>query len=298
MITLLGIAFGVATALSQCFAYIFSRLFVIRHRNAMWQLLLVSHLYMGAVSLVALAFVWPDGLPPLATYLWPSIGAGGFYLLGQTGLFVLMRLTNPSRVAPLLGSKILILALLASLVFGKTVTPIQWLAVMACFSAVLVLNFSGGSLPLPGIAMLLFTCTGYSLSDIHIDKLVHALGNLPTLHAAVFGALLTYSLLGIVAAVILPVAKPGKLFVDWRLSIPFAALWFLAMLTLFACIGLVGPVFAIILQSTRGLMSVLLGVILAQRGWSNVEQHVTRKVLAQRVAAAALMIAAVALYAM
>ena len=292
----IGIAFGIATALSQCFAYVFSRLFVLRHRNALWQLLVASHIYMGLAALIGLPFVWPDSLPPLSRYAWPVIGAGGFYLVGQVGLFVAMRLTNPSRVAPLLGIKIIILALLATFVFGKTITSTQWIAVFACFGAVAVLNFSGGSLPLGAIVMLLFTCTGYSLSDIHIDKLVHALAPLPTLHAAMLGAFLTYVLLGIVAALIVPLAKPRTLFTDRHLAVPFAAFWFIAMLTLFICIGVLGPVFAVILQSSRGLMSVVLGGVLAHRGWSEVEPRVSPRVLMQRIVAAALMIAAVALY--
>ena len=173
--TCIGIAFGIATALSQCFAYIFSRLFVLRHHSALWRLLVVSHVYMGLAALIGLPFAWPDTLPPLSRFWFPVVGAGGFYLIGQVGLFVAMRVTNPSRVAPLLGIKIIILALLATFVFGKTITPVQWAAVFACFGAVAALNFSGGSLPLKAIVMLLITCTGYSLSDIHIDKLVRAL---------------------------------------------------------------------------------------------------------------------------
>ncbi|MBT3192497.1 MAG: hypothetical protein HN341_08075, partial [Verrucomicrobia bacterium] len=171
-------------------------------------------------------------------------------------------------------------------------------AVAACFGAVLVLNFSGKSLPPKAIVVLLLTCTGYSLSDINISRLVTALGSLPTLHAALWGALTSYVLLGIVAAAIAVTVRPQELFSDWKLSLPFAALWLVAMLTLFVCIGLVGPVFAIILQSSRGVMSVVLGVMLAKRGWVGIEPHVPRRVLLQRIAAAALMIGAVALYAL
>lgn len=297
MITLMGILLGLTTAFSQCFAYIFSRLFVMRHRNAYWHLLLASHLYMGAASLVAILFIWPESLPPLRQYVLPLLGAGGFYVIAQGGLFILMRMTNPSRVAPLLGIKILILALLATGIYGNTLSPLQWIAVAACFGAVLTLNFSGGSLPLKAIGLLVLTCTGYSLSDIHIGKLISALSELSTLHAAIWGALATYVGLGVTAGIVVLLTKPRRLFMEWKLSLPFAALWMVAMLTLFVCIGLVGPVFAIILQSSRGLMSVALGAVLAHKGWSNIEPHVPRKVFIQRIAAAALMIAAVALYA-
>ena len=297
MTTLIGILLGLATALSQCFAYVFSRLFVVKHRNAYWKLLLVSHLYMGAASLVAILFMWPKQLPPLQEYLLPLLAAAGFYLAAQAGLFIVMRMTNPSRVAPLLGIKILILALLATQCYGHDLAPLQWVAVIACFAAVMTLNFSGGSLPPKAILILVLTCTGYSLSDIHIEKLVRALGALPMLHAAIWGALATYVLLGVLAVLIAALTRPDALFSEWRLSLPFSALWMIAMLTLFVCIAILGPVFAIILQSSRGLMSVVLGVALAKRGWSDVEPHLPRHVFIQRISAATLMIAAVALYA-
>jgi drug/metabolite transporter (DMT)-like permease len=298
MTMLFGILLGFATAFSQCFAYIFSRLFVIRHRNAFWKLLLVSHLYIGLASLLGLFFIWPEVLPPPNQYVGPLLGTAGFYIIGQCGLFMLMRMTSPSRVAPLLGAKIIILALLATFVFGQSLPPMQWLAVLACFGAVLIMNFSGESLPAKTVMLLLLTCTGYSLSDLNIDRLVRALSTIPTLHAAVWGALMAYVLLGVLAAIIVLIARPKALWADWRLSLPFAALWMTAMLTLFACIGLVGPVFAVILQSTRGLMSVVLGALIARHGWLTVEQHISRRMLLQRLAAAALMGVAVTLYAL
>ena len=298
MTLLLGIALGLLTAFCQCFSYVFSRIFVIRHRSAFWNLLLVSHLYIGLISALGLCFIWPETLPPLSQYILPLLGTAGFYVVGQGGLFVLMRMENPSRVAPLLGTKIIILAILATLVFGQHLTALQWLAVAACFGAVLVMNFSGKRLSINALGVLLLTCTGYSLSDLNIGRLVQALSNLSTLYAAIWGALMAYVILGGISAIITLATRPKALFTDWKLSLPFAALWLTAMLTLFTCIGLVGPVFAIILQSTRGLMSVVLGVFIAKYGWLTVEQYVPRRMLAQRIAAAVLMVAAVALYAL
>ncbi len=287
---------GVSSALSQTFGYVFSRLYVIRHQNAFWRLLLVSHLYMGLASLLLLPLVWTDNIPPLRNYLIPLLGTASFYVAAQGGLFVMMRLTNPSRVAPLLGTKIVILAVLSTSFFGHSLSPLQWMAVAACFGAVLTLNFSGGSLPVRALILLVATCTGYSLSDLNIHRLVQALAPLPTLHAATWGCLASYVLLGAAAAIIAPLAGLRTLFDDSRLSLPFAALWLIAMLLLFVCIGLVGPILAIILQSTRGLMAVLLGLVLARRGWTTVEDHVPTRVFLQRVGAAILMILAVALY--
>jgi hypothetical protein len=55
-------------------------------------------------------------------------------------------------------------------------------------------------------------------------------------------------------------------------------------------------VFGNILQSTRGVMSVVLGAALAQMGWHELEQRVDRASLLRRLAAALLMTAAIALY--
>ncbi|MEM6507538.1 MAG: hypothetical protein AAF711_19030, partial [Planctomycetota bacterium] len=51
-----------------------------------------------------------------------------------------------------------------------------------------------------------------------------------------------------------------------------------------------------ILQSTRGLMSILLGVLIAKLGHHHIESHAPLKVVIQRAIAAAMMIGAIALY--
>ena len=69
------------------------------------------------------------------------------------------------------------------------------------------------------------------------------------------------------------------------------------MAALYICFGQIGVVFGNILQSTRGFMSVVLGAMLAHLGWHELEQRVDRATLLKRMAAAALMTAAIALYA-
>lgn len=64
-----------------------------------------------------------------------------------------------------------------------------------------------------------------------------------------------------------------------------------------AC-GLIGAVFGNILQSTRGIMAVGLGAVLASMGWHELEQPVDRDTLVRRTLAAALMTLAIAIYAM
>ena len=83
---------------------------------------------------------------------------------------------------------------------------------------------------------------------------------------------------------------------DWLHALPFAATWLLSMVFLYACFAFVGPVFGNILQSTRGIISIVLGAGLARLGLEHLEQKVSRPVLRQRIGAAILMCAAVWLF--
>ena len=68
------------------------------------------------------------------------------------------------------------------------------------------------------------------------------------------------------------------------------------MAGLYICFGLIGVVFGNIVQSTRGLFSIVIGASLAHAGWHGLETQVDRRTLTRRLLAAALMTAAIALY--
>ncbi len=298
MTTLLGIVLGLAAALSQCFSYLVSRAFVVRHRHAFVGLLLTSHLYIGVMALGVLAVAWSPAMPPAEQYARPLVVATLAYLLGQGAMLLLMHFTNPSRVAPLLGAKIIILAILATAFFGYRLSPLQITAVAACTAAVVLLNYTGGTLTLPALLILLTACTGYALSDLNIHALIVGLQPLRPLHAAVVGGALSYILCGAISLLLLPWLVRRRMLVNWRYALPFAVFWYAAMLGLFGSIGLVGPVFGAILQSSRGLMSIVIGVFVARLGWLHIEQQHAPRVWAKRAAAAVLMSLAIGLYAL
>ena len=68
------------------------------------------------------------------------------------------------------------------------------------------------------------------------------------------------------------------------------------MVALYACFGFVGAVFGNVLFSTRGIMAVVLGALLAHLGWHDLEEKVDRVTLLRRLTAAVLMTAAIAAY--
>jgi len=171
----IGILCGLATAVCSSVSYLFSRLFVIQRHDAVVRLLVAAHLVMGVTLLVLLPFVWTPDIPPLRNYILPLLGAALFYLAGQAGLFYLVGNTDSSRVAPLLGFKIVILAGIVVLFMGQHLHARQWMAVALSVAATLALSQVGGGLPMRSIAWLLVTCTAYSLSDLNIAALVKAL---------------------------------------------------------------------------------------------------------------------------
>ncbi len=297
MTTLFGILLGLGAALSQCFAYLISRAFVVQHRHAFVQFLLTSHLYMGVMALLVLAAAWPAGMPLPRQAMVPLAGTTLFYIIGQAAMLLLMRFINPSRVAPLLGAKILVLAVLATAFFGYRLSGPQILAVIACAAAVLLLNATGGGLSIRAGAVLLVACTGYSLCDLYIQALIISLRPLPPLHAAMLAGALSYVLSGLLSLAILPWLIRRRHLVSWRYALPFSLLWYGAMLGLFGCIGYVGPVFGVILQSSRGLMALAIGVVVARLGWLHIETRLSRPVLVKRAVAALLMSLAIGLYA-
>ena len=60
--------------------------------------------------------------------------------------------------------------------------------------------------------------------------------------------------------------------------------------------GTVGALFGNVLQSTRGLMAVAIGPVLAHAGWHDLEERVDRGIFLRRLAAATLMVIAVLVY--
>lgn len=217
-----------------------------------------------------------------------------FYLIGQLSFFMALKHAEASRLSPLLALKIVVVALLSMLFYNNSCNAWQLLAVFICVGGAMLSNWSGGSIPRLGLLFLISACFWYSLSDIYVKKLITAIDSG---HAAsgVLAAALTYLLTGAVAVLFFKMLnKPVKK--DVPIIIGFSVAWYIGMLFMYICFMLSGPIFANILQSSRGIISVLLGVWLAHRGYSYLETKISSKMIIKRAFAALLMAAAVILY--
>jgi hypothetical protein len=302
-----GILCGLGAALFQSLSYLATRHFVQRRPpGASRMLLVLAHVWMGAFACVLLPLSWPQGNMDFRPILWPLAGTAVFYLLGQLGLMMALKNVEPSRVSPLLGFKIVFLAIMSVTLpppnsagsTGNTLTALQWAGTALCVVAAVSLNYSGKRLSAGAIFAILFACIAYSLSDWHITLLVVAIQQSAACsfpRAAMFGAALSYIVCGVIALPFL-VRYGSRQWKEWRGAIPFALAWFAGMLTLYTSFGLLNVLFGNILQSTRGLMSVAISTLLVRWGHLHLEPETGKGVFIRRLAAATLMFLAVTLY--
>jgi len=304
----LGVVAGLAAAFFSAVSYLVSRHYglgqrALGRRGAALRLLAVSHLLMAAVCIPLSWAAWPATSPPLRLFALPLAASVGFYLLGQSSLFAALKRVEASRIAPLLGLKIVMLAVMVSLVLGHVLDTQQWLAVGLSVAAAVILQAGSGAVPARAFGFVLSSCLCFAISDLWIVRLIDGLQSgvvasetaISRLHAGGLAMALTYGVCGVLFLPLVAALRPYTR-ADWLAATRYASAWLLSMAGLYSCFGLVGVVFGNILQSTRGVMSVALGAALAYLGWHELEQRVDRSVLLRRLAAALLMTAAIALY--
>lgn len=290
-----GVLFGLGAALFQSVSYIMSRIFIWKHNRDVIKLLATSHAIIGVFSCILLPFFWPEEMPAFSEYGLSLFSCFLFYMLGQAALFMALGRSDASRISPLLGLKVLILALISVLFLSESFSRWQWLSVLLSLAAAFVLASRGGRIGRQSLVWILLACLGYCFSDLGIRVLVREFMYMGLGQASVFTASMTYVLCGVASVVIL-LFLPRTSAKMWLASLPFAVSWFIGILFLFACFASIGVVFGNIVQSTRGTISIVLGFAIAHAGFEFIEQKVSRKVFIQRIIAALLMTFAIAMY--
>lgn len=292
-----GILCGLASALCQCIAYLYSKIYIHKNGNP-FQLLLASHLLIGLGAGVCLGgLLLEQDLPPFADYWRPLAEVCLTNIVGQLGFFLAVSRTEASRLAPLLGLKIIFIAAFGILFMRQHLLPLQWIAIVLCFGGAMLSNWSGKRIPSSGLWWLLSAVVMYSLTDIGIkiliDSMKHAVGeNI----AAVFIAIsLVYFCLGVFSLLLILITRTVKLS-QLKPALPFAGWWFGTMLLLFTCFSLIGPLLGNIVQSGRGIIAVILGAVLAGLGWTKYEEKLSRRVLFWRLAAAFMITGAIIMF--
>ncbi|MFA6714903.1 MAG: DMT family transporter [Victivallaceae bacterium] len=294
-----GILCGLVAAFAQSIAYIFSKKYIHKDGTS-FQLLIASHLINGIFATILLGLLLlVNDLPPFRDYWLLLLAVNGFYLIGQMGFFMAVSRTEASRVAPLLGVKIIFIAIFGMVFLNNGISAGQWGAVLLCFGGALLSNWSGKSIPLPAVLWVVCAVVGYSLSDINIKKLIECieLENGKGLFSIITAASLAYFYLGIFSLLVMPFMRSMKIR-HLKPALPFSCFWFAAMLFLFTSFALIGPLFGNIVQSVRGIMAVILGAALAKLHWTEYEEKLPYSMLFRRIAAALLICVSIVVFAL
>jgi len=300
----LGVVAGLVAAFASAVSYLVSRHHGNRAGGGSLRLLVLGHAVMGLACLPLCWWLAPAEWPVSRGWLVPLAGSVGCYLAGQAAVFAALKRAVASRIAPLLGLKLVMLAALVWVLPGQGLDGRQRLAVALSVVAAALLQ-RGGSLPPEALAAVLAACLGFAVSDLCIVALIDALqpartasgATLSRLHAGSLAMSCTYVVCGLAAAVALvlvPRLRPRERR-DGIAAVQYASAWLGGMVALYACFGLIGAVFGNVLQATRGVMAISIGALLARAGWHDLEEQVDRATFLRRLAAAGLMVVAIVL---
>lgn len=289
-----GILAGVFSALFMSISYICSRAYIQKYKDPVKLSVfsLLAMLFGGVLSLGISSFYVkiPFSSPKL---LLPLLGEVVFFLIGQTSFFIVLKKVEASRGASFLGLKLIILAVIAAST-GKALSSGQWVAVILCSLAATGMNLTGIRMDLKSLFWLFVSIFFYALCDLCLTGIMASLPPGNMMMKALAGMGVCYTAMGLAVLPFLYKYRPTKKeFLD---VIPYSIFYFSSILLIMACFGLLGVVFGNIIQSGRGIISVLLGILFLRLGWEKTEKNVPAKVWAQRFIMAFLMLCAMSLY--
>ena len=291
----IGILSGLLTAFMQSFSYLGGRRFLAIYGNAR-QLLIASLVICGAAAwLLAIFF-----LDPTKIFTWRMLGllimCNGGFIAGQWGFFNAQKHIESSRIASLLGLKVLVVMFLSIVMLRTQFSLWQYTAIVLAAFAAMLMNWSKGKLELGGMGFLLMALVGYAFSDMGIQLMVAYLGCSNPIIGGLSGYVLTYGSMGLGALLLM---KPLK--VSWKMvagALPQGVCWTISMWGLYVCFGLIGAAFGNVIQASRGVVSLVLGIVLSYFAIDGLEQKQSWQVWLRKALAAILMFGAIVLYAL
>ena len=288
-----GITFGVISALLMSGSYVFSRSYLHLHHDPV-KLAVFSqmNIFPWGVALLIYSLLFME-IPMNSRFFLYLLGECTLFLVAQTSFFMALKRLEATRASSLLGLKILALAFM-SLLLGEELNAMRWIAILLCTLGAVGMNFSGGKMSFTTILWLASAVIFYALCDICITGMVQMMPGKSMMMNSVCVMGFTYTGIGLLVMPGMLKYKPAlKEFKD---SFLYSVFYFVSILFLMACFGLLGVVFGSIIQAGRGIFSILLGMILLQIGFEKNEPAVPLRMWARRICMSVMMITAMVLY--
>ncbi len=292
-----GIVCGFLAAIFNSFGYLLNTRFL-QHYKEEGRLLTYALVSMMLLSLPFMLFVVPFGsIVDPGIFALKVLAWVGVFMLGQGSFFIALRYFEASRLSSLLGLKIIVLAIIFMLFKQGALSPLQWIAIFVSAISAMMFNWSGaGKQNNMGWIFVATTLVMYSMADIlETDLVLHMKrSGLSDLRSAFSVVFLIYPALGLAA---LPGMIKYRPTVDqFKLAMPYAAMWIMSQLALLMCFAKLMPVFGNVILATRGVFSVILGASLPLFGMASLDSNVSARKWLQRIIAALLMVAAIGMY--
>jgi len=217
---------------------------------------------------------------------------GVTFFLGNMFAYLALKRGDVSVVTPILGMKVLIVALFTVLILGEKVPLILWLAAILVVVAIALLR--GGNEAhrrrlAASIVLGILSAASNATTDVLLQKWVHAWG----FYRFVPVMFITIALLSL--AIIPLFREPLRAIhaTTWRWLLPGAILIAVQSLAITTAIGIYGHATAVnIVYNSRGIWSVLL-VWLIGHWFHNAERSQGHGVMSRRLAGSALLLAAI-----
>jgi len=235
------------------------------------------------------------GTIPSWPLCWQPALAALLFVAGQVFSLLALNVGEVSVATPVLGLKILIVALLTTALLGERIGAGLWTAALLSSAAIALLNLSGAH---PhhrvGATILLATlaATVFALVDVLVQKWSPAWGAgrfLPMMMA--FAAASSLALRPIRGSRSMPIETPPVPVGGWVAAgaacLALQALMFVSFIALYG-----QATVANVLYSSRGLWSVL-AVWVVGHWFANPERHLGPRILAWRFVGATLLMAAI-----
>ncbi|ATC64127.1 hypothetical protein CMV30_09260 [Nibricoccus aquaticus] len=255
----------------------------------------VSNIAMG----VCFAPLWLLGGPGQPwSLIWQPLAAGALFFVGQFFTFIAQTKGDVSVATPMMGVKVLMVALASTLLLTDSIPLKWWFAAALSTLGVALLGRASGASGAQKHQRVLMTMlcaaaasTAFATADVLIQKWGRAWGGgrfLPIMFGGV--ALASFALIPFFREPLRAVPRDA-----WRWLIPGTILMALQAAGLGLTMAIWGDATAAnIVYSSRGLWSVI-AVWLVGHWFSNREQHLGAGILRWRLAGATAMLAAIVL---
>ena len=258
-----------------------------------WRVSFLTNWVLAAIF--SLLWLFPTEHPATATHVTHAIISGVVFFVGHVFTFLALNRGDVSVATPVLGSKVIFVALFSVLLGADTVTPAMWAAVGLTALATALLG-SGGPVKRDALFRSLLygfsAAAAFALTDVLQQRWVKAWGF--THYAATMFltvAVLSFGLIPFFRASLRTLPA-----VAWRWGLAGGALLAVQALGIAWCIVTIGATTTNVLYNSRGVWSVVL-VWTVGHWFGNVERTQGRAVMLRRLAGSALLLAAIALIA-